>query len=337
MDGSRSTLKVCLAASGGGHLRQLLDLEPFWASHDHFFVTEDTALGRSVARERPTEFVPHFALGQARLGNPALMVARALRSAWTSLRIVWRRRPDLVISTGAGSQLFIALWARLLGARIVLIDSFARFDRPSAFARLAGPLAHLRIAQSAAAAADWPGALVYEPLRHDTCEPIQKQNLLVATVGATLPFPRLVDLVLEAKRQGLITEDVLLQTGDVAQAIAPVDGVTIVNSLPFDELLVRLRDARIVVGHGGTGSIITALQAQCGTIVIPRRFELGEHYDNHQAEICEAFAARELVQVADDLASFEKALHAARSAPPNPVRTDYSGLAQVLRDYVAAI
>lgn len=328
---------ICLAASGGGHLRQLLDLAPFWSAYQHFFVTEDTALGRSVADKHPTEFVPHFALGQARLGNPALMIGRAIRSAWTSLKIIRRRRPDVVISTGAGSQLFIAAWARLFGAKIILIDSFARFDRPSAFARLAGPLAHLRIAQSAAAAAHWPGALTYDPLREVIEPPLEKQNLLVATVGATLPFPRLVDVVLEAKKRGLISEDVLLQTGEIAEPLAPVPGVTIVESLPFDSLLARLRDARVVVGHGGTGSIITALQAQCGTIVMPRRFELGEHYDNHQSEICEAFQARGLVRIADDIESFAVALEAARKAPPRPVRTDYSGLAEILREYVAAL
>jgi UDP-N-acetylglucosamine--N-acetylmuramyl-(pentapeptide) pyrophosphoryl-undecaprenol N-acetylglucosamine transferase len=57
-------LRVCLAGSGGGHIWQLLDLEPAWGSHDVFFVSEDTALSRSIAEKRPTHSVPHFALGQ---------------------------------------------------------------------------------------------------------------------------------------------------------------------------------------------------------------------------------------------------------------------------------
>lgn len=328
-------LKLCLAASGGGHLRQLLDLEAFWTEHAFFFVTEDTALGRSVADRYPTDFVPHFALGQARLGNPLRMISRALKSLWQSLAIVRSRKPNLVLTTGAGSQLFVVLWARLFGARIVLIDSFARFEGPSAFARLAGPLAHLRIAQSQSAAAHWKGALACDPLRIiDNPSRFAKRDLLVATVGATLPFPRLVQLVLDAKQAGLIDEEVLLQAGEQAGAIRSVKGVTVVKSLPFDELRERLNEARLVVGHGGTGSIITALQAQCGTIVIPRLFELGEHYDNHQAEICEAFAARGLVQHAHDAESLAKALKAAREQEVLPVRTDYSGLTAMLRDFI---
>ena len=132
-------------------MRQILDLESFWRDHPHVFVTEDTALGRSIAAREPTEFVPHFALGQARLGSPLTMLRQAMRSALQSWRIIRRHRPKLIVTTGAGSQLFVTLWGRLTGATVVLIDSFARFDRPSAFARLAGPLAHYRVSQSEAA------------------------------------------------------------------------------------------------------------------------------------------------------------------------------------------
>jgi UDP-N-acetylglucosamine transferase subunit ALG13 len=141
--------------------------------------------------------------------------------------------------------------------------------------------------------------------------------------------------VLEAKKAGLIPEQVLLQVGEGAREVEPVEDVQVVDSLPFDELCARLSEARLVVGHGGTGSIITALQARCGTIVVPRRFELGEHYDNHQAEICEAFAARGLVHIADDAEGLAAALEAARAARPRPVRTDYSELAEILHAFVA--
>src|SRR3546814_21031373 len=69
----RAGAKICLAGSGGGHVRQLLDLEPAWRGHDAFFVTEDTALGESLAEHYRCLFVPHVAMGQARLGAPFRM------------------------------------------------------------------------------------------------------------------------------------------------------------------------------------------------------------------------------------------------------------------------
>lgn len=121
-------LKLALCASGGGHVRQILDLEPVWRAHNFFFVTEDLALGRSIGAEHRTMYVAHFALGQARLGNPFRMLGAAARNLWQSLQIVLRERPDVVLTTGAGSMLFVLLFARMAGARIILIDSIARFN-----------------------------------------------------------------------------------------------------------------------------------------------------------------------------------------------------------------
>lgn len=326
--------KFCLAASGGGHVRQLLDLKPFWAEYDHFFVTEDTALGRSIARDETVEFVPHFALGQARLGSPLKMLRSAFKNIWTSLRIVRRHRPDYVVTTGAGSQVFIVLWARLHGSRIVLIDSFARFDAPSAFARLAGPLAHLRVSQSSVAAQKWGGAAVFNPLKMIEGQGPEKEALVFATVGATLPFPRLSDLVVQAKRKGLLHEEVILQVGQGGSVDVP-GGVLAVEELTFDEIKGLLARASIVICHGGTGSIVTALQNFCHVIVVPRRFELGEHYDNHQEEITAAFVQRGLVRMADDEVELEKALNELRGAPAVGATTDPAELMDFLRTWVA--
>lgn len=315
-------------------MRQLLDLEPFWQHYPHFFVTEDTALGRSVGRQFEAEFLPHFALGQARLGKTSKMIRAAFKSFFQAFTIVRRRKPDVVITTGAGSQIFVVLWARLLGAKIILIDSFARFDRPSMFARLAGPLAHHRFAQSAASAANWKGAIAFDPLRIlDTPRPA-KSPLLLATVGATLPFPRLVQLVLEAKRDGTISEEVVLQVCQDISDLPEVEGVSVVSDLSFDDIKELLVRADLVVCHGGTGSIITALRQHCRVVVVPRRFELGEHYDDHQQEITTSFEGRGYVCSAHDAPSLRTALTAIREKNPVAVTTDYHALIAALRDLI---
>ena len=71
----RPGLRVCLAGSGGGHVRQLLDLETVWSKYDHFIVSEVSALSRSLASSHPVFFVSHFAYGQAKLGTPFRMLA----------------------------------------------------------------------------------------------------------------------------------------------------------------------------------------------------------------------------------------------------------------------
>jgi hypothetical protein len=107
------SLRVCLAASGGGHLRQLLDLQPVWEKHRYFFVTEDTALGRTLGDKHPTRFLPHFAWGQAKQGAVLRMLGRAAISFFRSGAIMLRERPDVLITTGAGAVYFPVLWARV--------------------------------------------------------------------------------------------------------------------------------------------------------------------------------------------------------------------------------
>jgi UDP-N-acetylglucosamine--N-acetylmuramyl-(pentapeptide) pyrophosphoryl-undecaprenol N-acetylglucosamine transferase len=329
---------LCLAASGGGHIRQILDLEPLWKDYPHIVITEATALGQSIALEHPTRFVPHFALGQARLGSPLKMIGEALRSCFMSARLVARAKPDVVLTTGAGSQIFVVLWARSRGARVYLIDSFARFDHPSAFARFAGPFANVRIAQSAAASRNWPGSLVFDPFRLIDEERPVKEALMFVTVGATLPFPRMVEMVINAKAKGLIPERVIIQTGTGCPPLVghlPVEGIEFVETMPFDAVQDVLSRADIVVCHGGTGSIITALRAGCRIVSVPRLFALAEHYDDHQAEITRAFAARGLLERADDDTAFAVALDKVRSATPQRATTDMSALIAFLREDIA--
>lgn len=324
--------RLCLAASGGGHVRQILDLEPLWRDFPHFFVTEDTALGRSIAEKHPGAFVSHVALGQARLGAPFRMLWAAARNCVESLKIVWKHRPDIVITTGAGSMFFTILWARLSGARIILVDSFARFDRPSAFARIAGPLAHLRIAQAEESGRHWPGSIVFDPFRILGAARAEKKPLLFATVGATLRFDRLVNLVAHARRNGLLDGyEVVVQTGEGAE---PLPDIECHHTLPFDRMKEILHDADIVVCHGGTGSLITALREGCRVIAVPRKFVLGEHYDDHQSEITGAFAGRGLLEVANTDEEFAAALAAVKGREPVCATTDPGALIDYLRKYI---
>ncbi|KRB42685.1 hypothetical protein ASE02_21150 [Phenylobacterium sp. Root700] len=327
-------LKLCLAASGGGHVRQLLDLAPVWSVHDHFFITEATALGVSLAKEHRTYFVPHVAVGQARLGAPMRMLKGALFSFFQSARIIWKERPDVVISTGAGAVFFAVAWARLFGAHTVVVESFARFDHPSIFSRVAAPWAHDMVVQSKALAAFYPKAKVFDPLRVLEDQPPPKKLLLFATVGATLPFDRLVDTVTALKASGEIPEELIIQTGIGGHT---PDGIETFETLPFDQIQELLRDAAIVVCHGGTGSLITALRQGCRVIAMPRLKERGEHYDNHQAEITKAFAARGLITLAETPAELSEALKIVRARPPVMATTDPTELVAYLNDIVERV
>jgi UDP-N-acetylglucosamine transferase subunit ALG13 len=218
-----------------------------------------------------------------------------------------------------------------MGAHVVVVESFARFDHPSLFGRLASPLAHDLVIQSEKLCGAYPRAHVFDPLRTPEGDPPEKSPLLFATVGATLPFDRLANTVGKLKSEGVIAEDVLLQTG-VGGARPP--GLDVRDTLDFTEVQSLLERASIVVCHGGTGSLITALRQGCHVIAMPRLAALGEHYDDHQSE---AFVARGLIQVAKTEDELRAALAALPGRPRVRATTDPQGLIAFLNDRLAGL
>ena len=326
-------LRVCLAASGGGHIRQLLDLEPAWSPHDYSFISEDTALSRSLIDKHPVHFLCHFALGQLKREGLARCIWSGLKNAWSSARFIFQHRPHVVISTGAGSVFFAIVCAKLLGAKFILIETFARFEKPSIFAWATAPLANYIVVQSPKLLKAFPSAVVFDTLEILHRPRPAKKRLLFATVGVTLPFDRMVEMVLTLKANGTIEEDVVIQSGIGGKT---PEGVNVFETLSFEKIKIYLHEADIVVCHGGTGSIITALREGCRTIVVPRLIENGEHYDNHQAEITNAFADRGLVFPANSIAQLADALRAARSAEPLSATTNPARLIEHLSDLLSA-
>ncbi len=246
----RQRLKLLAAASGGGHLRQLLDLDALWAQHDTVFVSEPTMLADSLSARYRLHQIAHFAWGQRHTQSLAALLAAGIRNFFGALRVIARERPDVVVTTGAGSMFFVLLLARLAGARAVVIESFARFRRPSLFGRLARPLASLQIVQSQALARAFPGALVFEPLARFDAPDLHKAPLAFVATGTVLPFDRLVEGVAALKRAGLLPERVIAQVSDGG---CTPDELECHATLPLAEIEQLMVEADLVFTHGGTG------------------------------------------------------------------------------------
>lgn len=103
--------------------------------------------------------------------------------------------------------------------------------------------------------------------------------MIFATVGTQLPFPRLID-ALDALAAGL-DEQILAQTGPAPPGTAWSNLDCHENLAPaaFD---AAFREARLVVGHAGMGTVLSARRFGKPLIVLPRRHAMGEHRNDHQ-------------------------------------------------------
>jgi UDP-N-acetylglucosamine:LPS N-acetylglucosamine transferase len=131
-------LKVCLAASGGGHLTELLKLAPIWAEHAPVFVTTHEAVVGEL-RKRGTVYV----VGECNRRMPLKTLQVFARCA----RVVLRERPDVIVSTGAAAGCMLCLLGKLVGAKVVWVDSIANVQRISMSGRIIRPFANLFLTQ----------------------------------------------------------------------------------------------------------------------------------------------------------------------------------------------
>jgi beta-1,4-N-acetylglucosaminyltransferase len=121
-----------LVCSPGGHLLELLSLEPAYRDLEATWVTltgadvEHLLAGRDV-------LVAHGPTNRS-----LVKLLRNLPIAWSAVR---RRDPDVILSTGAALAVPFFLVGRLLGRRLVYVESLARSNSLSLSGRLVYPLA----------------------------------------------------------------------------------------------------------------------------------------------------------------------------------------------------
>ncbi|MBI3335333.1 MAG: polysaccharide biosynthesis protein [Candidatus Portnoybacteria bacterium] len=130
-------MKVCLTASGGGHLIQLLRLLPILKKHETFFIIPGSHM-KNVLKDYKIYSV----------NNPQRNPFKFILHSIVSLRILAKEKPDVVITNGAGLVVPICFLSKFLfKSKIVFIESFSRIDTPSKTGKIIFKIADLFIVQ----------------------------------------------------------------------------------------------------------------------------------------------------------------------------------------------
>ncbi|WP_407496356.1 glycosyltransferase [Pseudooceanicola sp. MF1-13] len=144
--------------------------------------------------------------------------------------------------------------------------------------------------------------------------------MIFATVGTQLGFPRLIRAL----------DDLAAQKGlRIVAQIGPDPGeyraLEVHGSLASKDFARLVDQARVIVGHAGIGTILSAQAAGKPLILMPRRADRGEHRNDHQTATTRAVAGRIGVHVAQDA----DALRTLLTAPAlTPMRRDGPSLSR---------
>lgn len=114
--------------------------------------------------------------------------------------------------------------------------------------------------------------------------------MIFVTVGThEQQFNRLLKEMDRLVEKGIIKEEVFIQTGFSTYEPKYCKWSKLI---PYKEMEQKVKDARIVITHGGPASFIAPLQIGKTPIVVPRQFEFDEHVNNHQLDFAKQVSER---------------------------------------------
>ena len=106
--------------------------------------------------------------------------------------------------------------------------------------------------------------------------------MVFVTVGThEQPFNRLIQKIDQLKKDGIIEDDVFIQTGFSTYEPKYCQWSKLIA---YQDMIQYVEDARIVITHGGPASFIMPLQIGKIPIVVPRQKRFWEHVNDHQIE-----------------------------------------------------
>ena len=152
--------------------------------------------------------------------------------------------------------------------------------------------------------------------------------MIFVTLGTQdKPFVRLLDIL----EHSSLTDEIIVQAGYTDYQSKKMK---IYKYLDKDDFERYMEEADIVIAHAGVGTILSALNKHKKVLVVPRLAKLGEHTNDHQLQIAEAFSKQNYIMelLADD--DFEEVFKRLMNFKPQEFNSNNSLFVSKLRDYL---
>lgn len=134
--------KVMFISSLGGHLTQLLQLEPLFKEYDYHIITEKSVITEDLAKKYPMSFLVY--------GARNYLFKYVFKFSFNTMKSFYyfmKFKPDVIVTTGAHTAVPMCYIAKLFGKKVIFIESFAKTSTPTISGRLIYPISDLFIVQ----------------------------------------------------------------------------------------------------------------------------------------------------------------------------------------------
>ncbi|TPF95434.1 PssD/Cps14F family polysaccharide biosynthesis glycosyltransferase [Bifidobacterium sp. UTBIF-78] len=132
--------RLCLVASSGGHIEELMQLGVLRERYDYFLMTPRTKWTEHLEGHK------HFIHDIDRSTKLTKLVTLA-GIFLEQIPVFLKERPTVVVTTGAVVALPICLYVKLFGGKVIFIESIARVHTTSQTGRILSRFADLFLVQ----------------------------------------------------------------------------------------------------------------------------------------------------------------------------------------------
>lgn len=136
--------KVLFISSTGGHLSELLKLEPLFNQYQCYIVTEKDDTTKSLKDKYKDKILYLPYCTRSKLFQYIFIYSYLiLKTIYIFIKI----RPKIIISTGSHTAVPMCYLGKMFGRKIIYIETFANINRKSLTGRLVYPISNLFIVQ----------------------------------------------------------------------------------------------------------------------------------------------------------------------------------------------
>lgn len=143
-------MKICITCAAGGHLNQLMNIMEAFEDHDFFFVTVESGTTDSLKTLGKTYYT-RDAPKPIQIGNIRLywitLALYYLYLLFPSIKILLKEKPDVIFGNGGSATLCLCYLGKIIGCKIVYLESLTRVSDLSLTGKLIYKVADLFLVQ----------------------------------------------------------------------------------------------------------------------------------------------------------------------------------------------
>lgn len=144
-------------------------------------------------------------------------------------------------------------------------------------------------------------------------------------------FYRLLEEIEKNIESGNITDKVVVQAGFTKYESNKMEIFDMIPQEQFDNLI---KEADLIITHGGVGSIMSGVKLGKKVIAVPRLKKYGEHVNDHQLEIIETFKKQGIIIGISSVEELPQALIEAKNMETKNLNTGENKIVKLIDDFI---